>query len=112
VKKKKVEYDADMDNPPFGLKWIRDESLLILDSEELAHSDKLACFDLDDTLIKTKTGRKFPQNRGDWTWWDSSVPDKLKSLKESGYKIVIFTNQLGLKKDPEKKLNLVANYLI
>jgi len=64
----------------------------------------LACFDLDDNLIVTNSGRKFPIDRGDWNWWDKeAVPAKLKELHENGTKIVIFSNQKGIEKDASKK---------
>lgn len=47
-------------------------------------------------MIKTKSGKKFPESRIDWKWWDSSVPAKLKELHKNGKKIVIFTNQAGI----------------
>jgi len=59
---------------------------------------KIAAFDMDGTLIKTKSGRLHPINRGDWLWWHESVPKKLKGLHNDGYKIVIFTNQAGIAK--------------
>ena len=41
-------------------------------------SNKVAGFDLDGTLIKTKSGRTYPKNENDWDWWNPSVPKKLK----------------------------------
>mmetsp|Transcript_23892 Transcript_23892/g.33421 ORF Transcript_23892/g.33421 Transcript_23892/m.33421 type:complete len:358 (-) Transcript_23892:249-1322(-) len=53
---------------------------------------------MDGTLIRTKSGRLHPINRGDWVWWHESVPKKLRGLHSGGYKIVIFTNQAGIAK--------------
>ena len=58
--------------------------------------EKIAGFDMDCTLINTKSGAKFAKNAEDWVYWDKSVPHKLKELYENGYKIVIFTNQKGI----------------
>jgi bifunctional polynucleotide phosphatase/kinase len=33
---------------------------------------------MDDTLIKVKSGAKFPKDSTDWLFWDESVPKKLK----------------------------------
>lgn len=33
----------------------------------------IAGFDMDGTLISTKSGAKFPKNADDWQWWDKSV---------------------------------------
>jgi bifunctional polynucleotide phosphatase/kinase len=56
-------------------------------------------FDLDGTLITTKSGAKFPKDKNDWQWIIPDVPKKLKQLNN----IVIFTNQAGLK--TEKQIN-------
>lgn len=63
---------------------------------------KIAAFDLDGTLVDTKTGLKFARGASDWRWWtpkDSNkliVMDKLKQLAADKYIIVIFTNQGGV----------------
>ena len=54
---------------------------------------KLACFDYDWTLVKPKENRKFPKNPTDWQWLLPSIPDKLRTLHEEGYLILVFTNQ-------------------
>ena len=58
----------------------------------------VAAFDMDSTLISTKSGKRFPTNRKDWKWWHSSVCDKLHELYDKGYQLVIFTNQAGISK--------------
>lgn len=80
---------------------------------------KVAAFDLDGTLIATKSGRKFPKDSYDWRWWDKRIPNIIKELYDDGwaqskvpalavhvrlmytyhlhsYRIVIFSNQNGL----------------
>ena len=59
---------------------------------------KVAAFDLDGTLIKSKSGG-CPQNHEDWTIWDDSVKSALANLHESGYKVIIFTNQARILKN-------------
>ncbi|KAI5960191.1 pnk1 [Candida pseudojiufengensis] len=57
---------------------------------------KIAAFDLDSTLIETKSGTKFSRGPNDWKWWgkdNTLVPEKLKKLYEEGFIIAIFTNQ-------------------
>ena len=56
---------------------------------------KVAAFDLDGTLITTKSGVKFSKGPTDWKWWGNStkVPEAISKLYNSGYLIVIFTNQ-------------------
>ena len=54
---------------------------------------KVAAFDMDYTLIKTKSGRKFPKNSSDWIFWESDiVPQKLRKLHEDEFRVVVFTN--------------------
>ncbi|CAL6387038.1 unnamed protein product [Bathycoccus prasinos] len=58
------------------------------------NASKIACFDLDETLQKTKSGKKpFMTHENDFTFRDQSVRTALNLLHENGYKIVIFSNQ-------------------
>lgn len=57
-------------------------------------------FDLDYTLIKTKSGKKFPIDKNDWTLLYQHIPIKLSSLKKSIIGIV--SNQNGLKNNEQK----------
>lgn len=63
---------------------------------------KIAAFDLDSTLITTKSGNKFAKDSSDWKWWDRIVPNRLVTYFERGYRIVIVTNQGGIKNDVVK----------
>ncbi|OCK74810.1 putative DNA 3'-phosphatase Tpp1 [Lepidopterella palustris CBS 459.81] len=54
---------------------------------------KVAAFDLDSTLISTKSGKLHAKDEYDWEWWHESVPTKLGDLYKDGYQIIIFTNQ-------------------
>ena len=87
----------------FDLEWKREGEaepydLIYLDGPDANHSDKIAAFDIDSTIIKPKSGRTFSTGRSDWVFFDNSVPKKLKDLHVSGTKIVFFTNQAGLEK--------------
>jgi bifunctional polynucleotide phosphatase/kinase len=53
------------------------------------------CFDLDSTLIKTKSGAKFPKNSDDWVFMYSNTIEILTKLNKD-YHLVIMTNQKGL----------------
>lgn len=59
-------------------------------------TDKLGAFDLDSTLICTKSGKKFATDKKDWKFYSDNVVNKLKNLVDTGYCIVIITNQAGL----------------
>ena len=55
---------------------------------------EIVFYDLDGTLIKTKNGGSgFPTSRTDWSWWDPSVPAKLKREWEEGKHLVVLSNQ-------------------
>jgi bifunctional polynucleotide phosphatase/kinase len=58
-------------------------------------NSKNACFDLDGTLIKTKSGNKFPKDENDWVFFNSTITTKLQNLYKDDYNIVIITNQSG-----------------
>lgn len=80
-------------------KWTWDkESTLYYGNCGNIDSAKVASFDMDDTLIRVKSGAKFPKNADDWLFWDDKVPEKLRELSKDGYKLVIFTNQNGITK--------------
>lgn len=57
---------------------------------------KVAAFDLDSTLITSASGKKFSNDPSDWKWWDPTVPAKLRSIYQDGYRVVILSNQNGL----------------
>jgi bifunctional polynucleotide phosphatase/kinase len=74
---------------------------------------RVAAFDMDHTLIKPKDGRTFPNDENDWEWMypGGHVQKKLKELYESGYDIVIFTNQLDITDVKSKQLHKKIMYL-
>lgn len=57
---------------------------------------KAAMFDLDGTIITTKGKHTFPKSLDDWRLLNENVSSTLKTLYESGYDIVIITNQMKL----------------
>ena len=52
-------------------------------------------FDLDYTLIKTKSGKRFPIDKNDWAYLYENIPAQLNKYNNSI--IGIITNQKGLK---------------
>lgn len=64
---------------------------------------KIAAFDLDDTIIKTKSGKKFSLGPDDWQWWHASVPGKLKKLNEDGHAVIFVSNQNAISLAPDPK---------
>nr|CAH7758203.1 unnamed protein product [Callosobruchus chinensis] len=79
-------------------KWesIDRKELLIYTPGEIQASSKVAAFDIDGTIIKTKSGAKFPKDFNDWVFFLSDIPQRLQKLSDDGYKIVFFTNQSGV----------------
>lgn len=82
---------------------------------------RVAAFDLDSTLIKfVRTGSKGNKraakttsttNGPEWEWWKAVVPQKLKEVHDSGYSVVLISNQ-NIKSaaltDWKKKIPLIA----
>jgi bifunctional polynucleotide phosphatase/kinase len=60
--------------------------------------DKIAAFDIDFTIIKPKSGKKFAKDAYDWIFLNENVPNILHKLYNDGYTIVFFTNQMGVTK--------------
>ncbi|XP_047001116.1 bifunctional polynucleotide phosphatase/kinase isoform X2 [Schistocerca americana] len=85
-------------------KWeyIDNNKLIILTSKGCKGSSKIAGYDVDGTIILTKSGRVFPKDNDDWKISFIEVPGKLKHLWSSGFKIVFFTNQAGISKGKVK----------
>ncbi|KAJ1971080.1 DNA kinase/phosphatase Pnk1, partial [Dimargaris xerosporica] len=82
--------------------WLRAGSLIIGQYRNPPSSNKIACFDLDATLIKVKGNHVFPKSVDDWLLWIDTLPQTLCKLVDDGYKIVIMSNQGGLKNSFDK----------
>ncbi|XP_059622603.1 uncharacterized protein F21D5.5 [Phlebotomus argentipes] len=77
--------------------------LFVWTSSGIVSSAKIASYDIDGTIIKTKSGNVFPKNIDDWQLAFAEVPGKLKKFHTEGFKIVFFTNQAAISK---KKLRI------
>lgn len=69
-------------------------SLLVREDSRDVPSCKIAGFDLNDTLVGSKTGQPgYAVTVSDWKLYHAMVPAKLRELHGDGFRIVIFTNQ-------------------
>ena len=102
---------SDLLDSSHNPQWEELDTLLIMRYGGVNHSTKIACFDLDSTLIETVSGRKFATGPTDWKFM-KGVLEKLRSLHCDGFKIVIFTNQAKLKKEVfYEKIGAIASQL-
>lgn len=76
------------------MKFIQNNTIIYSVANE-PPTDHIAAFDLDYTIIQTKSGKKLPINSDDWRLCDG-IKDTLIKLHKNDYKIVIFTNQQGI----------------
>lgn len=60
------------------------------------NSDKVRAFDLDSTLIQTRSGKIHSIDSNDYQWCKGVLP-KLKELSDNNYVIPIFSNQNRIK---------------
>lgn len=100
-------------------KWdsIEHNKCLVFTTKGVVGSEKIAAYDMDNTLIKTMSGNVFPKSIDDWQINLSEVPGKLKKLYENGFKIVVFTNQAGVESkritipEVKKKITMISKRL-
>ena len=61
--------------------------------------EKVAAFDLDGTVIKTRSGNAWASGPDDWQQFNKDVFKKMQKYHDEGYRIAIFSNQGGIGKD-------------
>lgn len=62
---------------------------------------KIYMFDLDYTIIKTKSGKKFPIDKTDWEFLYPTVKTKFEELNMKNILVGIISNQKGLKTESQ-----------
>nr|KYP42774.1 hypothetical protein KK1_035804 [Cajanus cajan] len=82
-------------------KWKAFQTVIFLERDDGLHdSSKIAAFDFDGCLAKTAVNRV---GANAWSLMHSSIPDKLQSLYNDGYKLVIFTNESNIERWKNKR---------
>lgn len=90
-------------------KWKAFQTLIFLERDDgLQDSNKIAAFDFDGCLAKTSVKRV---GADAWSLMYPSVPDKLQSLYNDGYKLVIFTNESNIDRWKNKRQTAVDSKL-
>lgn len=82
--------------------------LLVYTSAGCHGSHKIAAYDMDGTIITTKSGKVFPTNNDDWKLAFGTVLSTLTAKHNANHKIVIFTNQAGIASGKTTRPNIKA----
>lgn len=92
-----IDIKPDMTNNGSAL-WesYNNGKLLVYTPPNCTASEKIGAYDMDGTLITTRSGKVFPTDMADWKMSRGTVIPTLKSKHNDGFKIVIFTNQAGV----------------
>lgn len=107
------------------MEWQITQDYLQGTTKNFIMTNKMAIFDLDNTLICTKSGKKFPINNKDWKFLYNNVKEILEKLVqlvplyETKYCIIIISNQLKINNETfmekineiQKQLNLELKFL-
>lgn len=71
----------------------------IINPNQINTFKNIYLFDLDDTIIKTKSGKTFAISSTDWEFLDKNVVSKINKLYDNNNFIGIISNQKGLKSE-------------
>ncbi|KAB5550044.1 hypothetical protein PHYPO_G00049130 [Pangasianodon hypophthalmus] len=76
--------------------WQQVGTLMLYTAAGVTGSSKIAGFDIDGCIITTKSGKVFPTSPDDWKILFPEIKPKLTALLKEGFKVVFFTNQMGI----------------
>uniref|UniRef100_A0A6Q2Z516 PNK FHA domain-containing protein n=1 Tax=Esox lucius TaxID=8010 RepID=A0A6Q2Z516_ESOLU len=78
--------------------WQQIGNMMIYTAAGVTGSSKvrIAGFDIDGCIITTKSGKVFATSPDDWRILFPEIQPRLASLLQKGYKVVFFTNQMGI----------------
>ncbi|KAJ7990208.1 hypothetical protein DPEC_G00297930 [Dallia pectoralis] len=76
--------------------WQQIGNLMLYTAAGVTGRSKIAGFDIDGCIITTKSGKVFATSPDDWRILFPEIQPRLASLLQKGYKVVFFTNQMGI----------------
>ena len=80
-------------------------SVYYINNFSSSNKNAIAGFDIDWTIVKPKSGKKFPKSRNDWVYlYGTKTINKLKEISKSHH-IVFFSNQSKIKDEVLDKFN-------
>lgn len=93
------------------------DSFIFIEYDGFKLKDKIACFDIDQTIIMTKSKKKFPTDKNDWILlFKNKTKDILNAISKNGFSIILISNQAGLKTSQQvtdwiDKITNIINYI-
>lgn len=93
------------------------DSFIFVEYAGFKLKDKIACFDIDQTIIITKSKKKFPLDKNDWILlFKNKTKDVLNTISKNGFSIIFISNQAGLKTSLQitdwiEKITNVVNHI-